>query len=286
MNETGQRRFWQVVNWSIVSVWRWWCVIFCVAVFVLIGASSAFRGIALAADSAPSVTVRDVLLIAFSGPQQSDMSMRSFLPWFFPQLLFFVFTGDNVSGELCHRGYAVLPRVGSRRIWWGAKVMVLCLFALGYSLLGMGSGLVGVMLVGQPFWSMNAFTQPLLFDDICGSNGGKLLFWLGILWSSTLFALSACQALCAMVTRRSVYGLIMIIIVVLASVLLGIVHADLVRWLPGSQFILLRHTICDSQVPNFSLVWSLLYNTIVAGSAISAGYFYIARLDILSFDEH
>jgi MFS superfamily sulfate permease-like transporter len=71
-----------------------------------------------------------------------------------------------------------------------------------------------------------------------------------------------------------------VVVVMLVSWLLGTDSPTLVRWLPSSQSMLLRHTLFEPSVPEFSVQWSLLYNVMLALVAIGGGRWYIARMDI------
>jgi hypothetical protein len=60
----------------------------------------------------------------------------------------------------------------------------------------------------------------------------------------------------------------------------GIHHPYIVRYLPGSQSMLLRHTFLDPAVYGFSLAWSLIYNTIVIFIVSTGSLLYVRRMDI------
>lgn len=275
--------FHRLLRWNLRSSLRWWWPVAAGALFSFIGWRSALQAAEYASSAQAQVTanVWDAFLMSFAGPGVWDNSLVRMLAWFVPHLLFFYLIGDLANGELLQRGYAVVPLIGSRLRWWWGKVATLLLLTLGYTALSLLAVLAGSM--ARLPWSRQLSTllsSGVLWPMPEGMDVGVLLGWTFLLLGSTLFAMASVQIVLSMLWHRSFHAFAAISAIALSSWLLGIDKPHLVRWLPGSQSMLLRHTFLDSNVPGFSLAWSLFYNAVLALLAIGLGTWYVRRIDI------
>lgn len=252
--------------------------------FLFIGWRSASQviDVARSGPTQMAANVWDGFLTSFMGPDAWSAAPVAMLPWFISHLIFFYLIGDKANGELLQRGYAVVPLIGSRLRWWYGQVLTLLLVTTAYTGLSIGAVLIGSSMRLSWAWETSTLlkSEPLRFmpDDL---SGVTLLGWTFLLYGSTLFAMASLQILLSIVWRRSFYGLTAISLIAIFSWLLGIGNPLLVRWLPGSQSMLLRHTLFDTKVPDFSAEWSLLYNAILAVGAMSVNIWYVRQIDIL-----
>jgi hypothetical protein len=278
-------RFWSVVRWNIVASLRWWHLWVTVALFVFIGHQGASQVLTIAQTSEETILLSlwDGVFVGFAGPGIADSTPLNFLRWFIPQLLFFYIIGDFGYGELAQRGHAVVPRIGSRSQWWWGKVVLLAATTGAYISIGLAAALVGArtVLPWSTTWDGSVFaladqTPALQFP----TSSVTLVHWIIVSYVTSLFALAVWQTILAIFARRSFYGFIAIVASSIASWALGTNHAWLVRWLPGSQSILLRHTAWDTHTPGFSLQWTMVYNTVCIAIALGLGHAYLKRRDI------
>ncbi len=276
-------RFLRVIAWSLRAWFRPWIPIAVGALFLFIGWRSASQvvDVARSAPTPMTANVWDGFLVSFMGPEAWSAAPLAMLPWFVSHLFFLYLIGDLANGELLQRGYAVVPLIGSRLRWWWGKVVTLLVITVGYTLLSLAAVLI-VSAVQLPWsWQISALLKAEAARFVPDDLGVEaLLGWTFLLFGSTLFTMTSLQILLSIVWRHSFYGLTAISIIAIFSWLLGIGNPSLVRWLPGSQSMLLRHTFFDPKVPGFSLEWSLLYNAILAVGAISVGIWYVRQMDI------
>jgi len=258
---------------------RQWHFLITAIVFGMLGWSSALY---VSTFPAPfKKNIWDAIFVSFAGPGMWGTSILEMLRWFVPHLLFFYLIGDMAEGELQYRGPLVIPLVGSRRLWWLGKITTLFILAVGYTVFGIVTTIIGAA-IALP-WAMDL--SPFLRSGALWTvpdtmNVMALLAWFVSLISSTLFAISLLQITLSVWWRRAFYAFTSISALMLLSWLLGIDNPILVRWLPGSQSMLLRHTIFDSGVPNHSLAWSLGYNIVIVTVVFWTSIWHVHHVDI------
>lgn len=275
-------RYWHILRWNLAAV-RGWHVLATLLLFLLVGWQSAGRIVAIAqTEPGPvNLVVWDGVLIGLGGPGLTDSSLQSLLRWFVPLLLFFYIIGDLIAGELGQRGQLIVPRIGSRLGWWLSKLQFLAVAVIGYVLLALVGTLAGASLRLPWAWAWPGGALALAGVAPPMTSSGAIVI-LGALWffGGTCFALALWQTTAALLLQRAFYGLVLIIGVLLGSWLVGTGRPALVRWLPGSQSMVLRHTFVDPQVAGFSWQWSAIYNLLLAVCAIGIGGWYAARMDV------
>lgn len=269
--------------WSLRSAVRWWWFVLPGLLFLFTGwrAAQQAANLASAAGSPLTANVWDAFFIAFAGPDAWSASLLPMLAWFIPHLIFFYLVGDLAHGELVQRGHAVMPLVGSRLCWWAGKIITLLFITIGFVVWNMCIVLAGSLTRLPWSWGASELWQSGQLKPLAGDMTPPTLLWLvGVLFSSTLFATASLQLVLSLVLRHSFYGFAVISAVMLTSWLLGSGYPSLTRWLPGSQSMLLRHTFFDPKVPDFSLAWSLIYNAALTLAVIIGGAWYVRRMDI------
>lgn len=224
----------------------------------------------------------DFYFIFFAGPDNFSLSLLLLLIWFIPQMFFYYLIGNMAYGELSQHGYVLLPRIGSRKKWWSGKVAGLFLISMVYLIaVIVGSTIGACMSLSTEIISLN---QPVTITNIWpGSQtftGFQLVWVIVLLYISSYWALGTLQLATSLIFKKSADSFLLVSMLLLFSCIASIDQAGLVRWLPGTQTILARHSFIDTTIPDFSLGWSLLYNLILFIISFLVGNWVMKRLDI------
>jgi len=272
--------FSRVMHINFKTVFRLKNFILTVVIFSLIGLFSVYEVATF--PSSCSKNVWDVMFVAFAGPPLADDSLFDFTLWFLPFLMFFYAFGSIAEEELSQRGISVIPLIGSRKRWWLGKTVTLLILSITYLLIGIAT----VLIVSLFSLSLSTQISPFLLSGKVWQTIPKdmtvvtLMEWVFLLYLSTLFALSFIQMTFSVIWRNSFTALILVSAVMVLSWIFGIGHPYIVRWLPGSQSMLLRHTLFDPSVYRFSLNFSLAYNAILVLILLVVSFIYIRKMDI------
>ncbi|MBI4760793.1 MAG: hypothetical protein ACOYYF_14515 [Chloroflexota bacterium] len=245
--------------------------------FVGIGMSNAFE-VKSAMDNG---NIWYAVLLSFAGPSVWGSSLTQALTWLVPHVLFFYLVGNIANEELLNRGYAIVPLMGSRRTWWLGKLLLAFLLSMGYTLLWFLFVSLGAAFVLPVTWAAHPFLHsgdPWIFPS--NINIADLLLWIFSLYIGTLFTLITVQMFISIWWRRSFHAYVLVVAVSILSWLLGTDQPELVRWLPGSQSMLSRHTFLDPSIQGFTFGWSLLYNGLILLLMLGGSFWHIRRMDI------
>lgn len=276
---------WRIVWLNLNGWFRWWFAPAVIGLFLFLGWQSAAQLVALARNASlkDAPNVWDGFVVAFLGPDAWSAALSAMLLWFVAQLVFFYLIGDLANGELTRRGYITVPLNGTRLRWGLNQLATLFFIALGYAAIGMVSVWLGAASQLPTQWQMGAFLKSGAQLDI-SNRMSELEFVLLVfaLFATSLMAMGTLQWTLSILWRRSIYGLTAISLIAIFSWLAGIGQPTLLRWLPGSQSMLLRHTFFDARVPDFSWQWSVLYNVMLTIGAGAGGCWIIRRMDILA----
>lgn len=275
----GKVPFSRVIHINFKTTLRMKGLILTVVTFSLIGLFSVYEIATFPSSCAKNVW--DILFVTFMGPSISNDSLFNLIFWFLPYLMFFYMFGNIAEEELSQRGVSIIPLIGSRRKWWLGEVATLLILSIIYVLIG----IVTVLIVSLFFLPLSNEISPFLLSlklwqipkDMTVAT---LMRWTFLLFFSTLFAVSFIQMALSVIWRNSFTALILVCAVMILSWLFGIGHPYLVRWLPGSQSMLLRHTFLDPTVYGFSLTWSLVYNAIIVLIVLAVSFIHVRRMDI------
>ncbi len=275
----GKVPFSRVMRINLKTAFRIKDLILTVITFSLIGLLSVYEIASF--PSSYSKNVWDVLFVAFAGPPLSSDSLFNFIFWFLPYLMFFYLFGNIAEEELSQRGVSVIPLIGSRRKWWLGKTVTLFMLSTIYVVIS----IVIILAVSSFFLPLSNQISPFLLSGTLqyipeGITVMILVKWIFLLYLGTLFALSFVQMALSVIWRNSFTALILVCAVMMLSWLFGIGHPYIVRWLPGSQSMLLRHTFFDPSVYSFSLSFSLIYNAVIVLTILVVSFIYIRRMDI------
>ncbi|MCB2178579.1 hypothetical protein KQH61_04105 [bacterium] len=252
-------------------------------ILLLYGLLYVFLGGKIAYDGAGLVnTFGDFYFLFFSGPDNYSIPLMQLLLWFIPQMLFYYLIGNMAYGELSQNGYILLPRIGSRKRWWLAKVISLLFISAIYLLeLIVAPALGAVLALGI---HINSLAEPVFLTNMWPSSsafsGFQLVCVIVLLYLSSMWFLGTFQMAISLIFKQPVYSFLLISAILLVSCIGSVNQPGLVRWLLGAQTILSRHSFIDATIPGYSLLWSLVFNLSLFIISFMMGNQVIRRLDI------
>jgi hypothetical protein len=271
----------RVIRLNLKTVFRWKDLLWTVVLFAVMGLLSVYEVVPY--RTTLSRNVWDVLFVTFSGPALTNDSLFEFARWFLPYLFFFYLFGNTAEEDLSQRGVSIIPLIGSRRKWWLGEVATLLFLSLFYVM----AGIAVILIVSGCFlpWSMH-LSPFLLSGGIWPAIPKNLtvvtliLQWIFPLFFGTLSAISLLQTALSIQWRNAFTSLIAVSAIMILSWLFGIRRPHVVRWLPGSQSMLLRHTFLEPNVYGFSLTWSLVYNAVLILAILAVSLIAVRRINI------
>ncbi len=274
--------FSRVIRLNVKTAFRWKNLLWIVALFAAIGLFGVYEVVSY--PTVLSKNVWDVLFVTFSGPGLTNDSLFEFVHWFLPYLFFFYLFGNIAEEDLSQRGVSLIPLIGSRRTWWLGEVVTLLILSLFYVV----TGVVTTLIVSRCLLPWSANLSPFLLSSGIWQTIPKdltvamlILRWIFPLFFGTLVAVSFLQMTLSIWWRNAFLSFIAASAMMILSWLFGIRHPSVVRWLPGSQSMLLRHTFLEPQVHGFSLAWSLGYNAVIILAVLVVSFICIRRIDIV-----
>lgn len=271
--------FLRLLVWNLKTALRMKRFFLAILVFGLVGLSSAAYVLSCPPDFEKNVW--DAVFVAFAGPGVWDVSFLKMLWWFLPTMMFLYLFGDIAASEFTRGGVFIIPRIGSRRLWWLGKIIALLFLVIGYTIFDILSILVSSMTMLPWSSTLSPFLRSgALWQAPPGFRAEILLAWIIVLIPSTLFACSLLQMALSVLLGKPHLAFLAVSAILLLSWLGGMGQPTLARWLPGSQSMLLRHTYYDPSVPGFSLTWSLFYNAALIVAVLLVSSRYIRRLDL------
>ena len=278
----GNVPFSRVIRLNVTTAFRWKSLLWTVVLFAVIGLFGVYEVVSY--PTALSENVWDVLFVTFSGPGLTNDSLFEFVHWFLPYLFFFYLFGNIAEEDLSQRGVSLIPLIGSRWKWWLGEVVTLLILSLFYVVTGVAT----ILIVSRCFLPWSANLSPFLLSSEIWQTIPKdltvamlLLRWIFPLFFGTLVAVSFLQMVLSLQWRNAFLSFIAASAMMILSWLFGIRHPSVVRWLPGSQSMLLRHTFLEPQVHGFSLAWSLGYNAVIILAVLAVSFIYVRRIDIV-----
>jgi len=278
----GNVPFSRVIRLNVTTAFRWKSLLWTVVLFAVIGLFGVYEVVSY--PTALSENVWDVLFVTFSGPGLTNDSLFEFVHWFLPYLFFFYLFGNIAEEDLSQRGVSLIPLIGSRRKWWLGEVVTLLILSLFYVVTGVAT----ILIVSRCFLPWSANLSPFLLSSGIWQTIPKdltvamlLLRWIFPLFFGTLVAVSFLQMALSLQWRNAFLSFIAASAMMILSWLFGIRHPSVVRWLPGSQSMLLRHTFLEPKVHGFSLAWSLGYNAVIILAVLVVSFICIRRIDIV-----
>jgi hypothetical protein len=251
-----------------------------VALFGLIGWAASHRALSIARTDGQPGNVWDALFLAFVGPTGFDDLMLG-LSWFLTHLLFLLAAGPCARRELDHLGNLVLPRVGSRATWWWGKVAALAAAASGYLFLATAAATLAAVVRLPPALSWSGIMQSgELWSMPPGLTVGQFALSALLLVWSTLLALAVAQVTLSLVLEHASQSFAIVTGVLALSWLLSGSPVAALRWWPGGQSLLLRHSFLHPATPGLGVSWSCGYNALWTVIWTVLGTRVVQRIDL------
>ncbi|GAB6936382.1 MAG: DUF2705 family protein [Bacillota bacterium] len=260
----------RLFHWMFLTTFRGWHLGVSGVVFAFLAWRSVQKAVIVSGESA---TMLDAVFFAFCGPTKENLYFLDGLAWMLPLFLLFYFFGDSTRRELDINGVFILLRVQSRLRWWTAKAIALLVAVLAvyaWAVLIVGLVAWGMLGSGKSGLSLTVDNTTIRVSD---------LIWTFGLHALTGFALVLAQNVLALV-MRPVFAFFVVVTVVVSSWMSGALPVEALRWMPGNQGIVMRHTLFDPEVFDFSLIWSLGYNSLLIGLLAWVGAWRLHRMNI------
>lgn len=97
----------------------------------------------------------------------------------------------------------------------------------------------------------------------------------------TYITLALIQNTMSIILKSPIISLLFCCILQFFTLNSGKINVNLMKWLPGNQSIVVRHTLINLDVVNFNISWSIFYNLFFIVALIIIGFLYIDKLDII-----
>lgn len=269
-------------NWLYHPPARLWLLT--TAVFHLVWGFFSSQQLQQIGTTASHPTLVDALFFAFSGPSPTQLSLLPFLAWLLFQLFFFMLSGHSSNQQL--QNPLLLLAIGSRRKWWHSLLLSLLTLAMLYTAVALIATLLGNTLqLGWHPQSSLFFSQHNIWQAVSTFSLWQLTITLYALMASSLFLLALIQAVIALYSHRSIWGLVGVTAVALC---VGLTSQTIfpIEWLPPTQLILSRHAPFDPTWPHFTVPFSLCYNLLGTLFLAFLGYKQLATIDFLGETNH
>lgn len=228
--------------------------------------------------------IGDGLFWAFAGPGIGDTSLIPLLTLLLTEIFFLLSIGDLVYGLLGESDYVIVLAAGSRRAWWLSISATIIFTAIGYVIVILIATLAGITL--QLDWNTAPspfFAEQSVWEAVSSMPLEQVTLLIFSATASSLAVAGFIQTLVALQTRRTIWGILVVLLVSLVAWLVGIGNSVLSwqQWLPGTQLILSRHSPFEFRFPGFTAAFSLTYNTVLIVVLILGGLLFLQRFDFL-----
>jgi len=224
-------------------------------------------------------TVLNVLLLSFGGPILKEFPAFTALQWFLTQLIIMSLLGSFSFFELYYRGIYTLTRIGSRIKWWTMIAVSLLIKIIQFYIVG----IIVVFLISITQFPL--YDEHLLIESMKLPITFNMLIILCVTIMITSFAITLLQSFLSIILKSTISPSIFILIIHIFAIYSANINFELVKWLPGNQSMIFRHSIFTSGLNSFSMIWSLTYNFFLISIILLYGYFVITRFDIFSSKE-
>lgn len=248
----------------------------CIILFIFIAIINIFR-----VRNIEGSNMIDVLFLSFCGPSVNNSNLAIDLQWLLIQLVLTALLGDFAFNQIFYKSNFLLVRAKSRtKIWIGQalyiSIAVLIFFLIGFFVVAALSQII--LINGTNNWfhvASSIYNIP--------SNIGKyqIIAQMFILLYLTSLCAVLLQSLISMLTKNVLIPLILIMAFHIFAINSGRINVFIVRWILGNQSMIVRHTLIDENIKNFSIQWSVVYNIVLILLILIIGVHVINKMDIL-----
>lgn len=221
----------------------------------------------------------DLIFLTLSGPNIREQNIFIDCEWLLVQFVFLYLFVDIGFSSFFEKGSLILLRLGSRsRLWRIIIIEIIFKILLFLIIQFLTIILMGLVLFPIKWSNTLLATSNLIRINI---NNFYAVFCMLILLFLTYLTLALIQNIISIIFKTPIISILFYCILQFFTLNSGKININLIKWLPGNQSIMVRHTYINSNVVNFNISWSILYNLFFIIALLIIGYIYIYKLDII-----
>ncbi len=226
-----------------------------------------------------NINLLDLTFLTLSGPNINEQNIFVNFEWLLVQCTFLYLFVDIGFSNFFKKGNLILLRVGSR-----AKLCMLIILEIIFKILiFLVIQLLTVLVMGMclfPIKWSNTILATSKLMRIHLNNFYTVIYMLLLLFL-TYITLALIQNTISIIFKTPIISIVFYCILQFFTLNSGKINKNLIKWLPGNQSIIVRHTFIDPSIPYFSITWSILYNLLFIIILIIISFLYTSKLDII-----
>ncbi|MBN3348068.1 hypothetical protein CF050_14565 [Clostridium botulinum] len=221
----------------------------------------------------------DLIFLTLSGPNIREQNIFIESEWLLVQFVFLYLLADVSFSSFFEKGPLILLRIGSRSKLWVVLIGKIILNILVFLFIQ----ILTVVLLGIFFFPIRLSNNILATSRLLRLNINNLyaVFCMLLLLFLTYITLALIQNTMSIILKSPIISLLFCCILQFFTLNSGKINVNLMKWLPGNQSIVVRHTLINPDVVNFNISWSVFYNLFFIVVLIIIGFLYIDKLDII-----
>ncbi|UCS14399.1 hypothetical protein [Clostridium botulinum] len=221
----------------------------------------------------------DLIFLTLSGPNIREQNIFIESEWLLVQFVFLYLLADVSFSSFFEKGPLILLRIGSRAKLWAVLIGKIILNILLFLFIQILT-IVSLGIFYFPIrWTNNILaTSRLIRVNI---NNLYAVFCMFLLLFLTYITLALIQNTMSIILKSPIISLVFCCILQFFTLNSGKINISLMKWLPGNQSIVVRHTLINPNVVNFNISWSVFYNLFFIIALVIIGFLYIDKLDII-----
>lgn len=221
----------------------------------------------------------DVMFLILSGPNIKEQNIFIDSQWLLIQFVFLYLFADISFCAFFKKGSLILFRVGSRAKLWLMIIVEIVLKVL----LFLAIQFLTIIFFGIFSFPIKFTHNILATSKLTRINTDNLYIvsWMLLLLFLTYIVFALIQNTISLILKSSVSGILFCCMLQFFTLNSGRINKGLMKWLPGNQSIIVRHSIINPSVVNFNMSWSVFYNLFFIIGLILIGFLYTNKLDVI-----
>lgn len=221
----------------------------------------------------------DFIFITLSGPNIKEQNIFIDSEWLLTQFVFLYLFADISFSAFFEKGPLILLRIGSRAKLWVTLIIEIILKVLLFLFIQTLTVIsLGIFFFPIKFTNNILATSALITLNI---NNFYLVSCMLLLLFLTYITLALIQNIISIIFKSSIISILFCSILQSFTLNSGKINVNLIKWLPGNQSIMVRHSLVNANVLNFNIGWSIFYNLFFIVILITIGFLYTDKLDII-----
>ncbi|GEM_PF-4229755 len=216
----------------------------------------------------------DILFVTFAGPRADEVFLYKNMEWFLLQLIIMLFTGDFLYNLILRKSSFLFVRTNRKNLWLSLMLSLGIILSLFFIV-----SFLEVLFIALLKAPLN-ITQGIFMENLERFNNFQIIFWMWFLLFLSCYAIMAVHFLCTLYFRSFLPSLIGIIILQVITIFYKGLDIKLIKWLPGNQGIIIRHSLFQNYSASFSLSFSIAYSIILIALVLFIGMKKIESMDI------